>query len=185
MEVLVEVIIWLNSVANAVGRVLLAPIGVMPGWLSATLVAVVCGVVFLAIFKYTSFQHSIKRVRNYIKANLLALKLFKDSALVALQAQRNIFVGVILSVLLAVVPVSFLLGQLALWYQARPLRVGEEAVVTMKLHESDDPVRTDVRLLPSDAMDVTIGPVRVASKREICWNIRARQNGHHRLVFAV
>ena len=36
--------------------------------------------------------------------------------------------------LVMVVPVILILGQLSLWYQARPLRVGEEAVVTLKLN---------------------------------------------------
>ena len=34
MDFLAQVIVWLNALANAVGRVLLAPIGVLPGWLS-------------------------------------------------------------------------------------------------------------------------------------------------------
>jgi len=32
------------------------------------------------------------------------------------------------------VPVTLLLGQLALWYQARPLRVGEDTVITLELN---------------------------------------------------
>jgi hypothetical protein len=30
-----------------------------------------------------------------------------------------------------------------------------------------------------------VGPVQVLSKREICWNLRARENGYHRLAFHV
>ena len=30
-------------------------------------------------------------------------------------------------------PVLLILGQLSLWYQSRPLHVGEDAVITMKL----------------------------------------------------
>src|SRR5262249_32054872 len=43
----------------------------------------------------------------------------------------------------------------------------------------------DVQLQPTAAMDVLIGPVKVQSKREICWNLRARENGYHRLTFRV
>ncbi len=79
-DVLAQVAAWLNAAANVLGRFLLAPVGVVPGWLSATVVAAVTGVLLLAVFKYTSNQRAIKRVRNDINAHLLALKLFKDSA---------------------------------------------------------------------------------------------------------
>ena len=42
-----------------------------------------------------------------------------------------------------------------------------------------------VRLGPTDTMEVVNGPFRVFSKREICWNIRARKNGYHHLVIQV
>ena len=55
--------------ANHLGRFLLAPVGVLPGWLSATLVAGLTGVLLLAVFKYTSNQRAIQRVRNDINGN--------------------------------------------------------------------------------------------------------------------
>ena len=63
----------------------------MPGWVSATVVATVTGVLLLAVFKYTSDQGAIKRVRNDINANLLALKLFKDSTRVSLRRRGGCF----------------------------------------------------------------------------------------------
>ena len=114
----------------------------MPGWLSATIVASATGVLLLAVFKYTSAQDAIRRVPNHINANLLALKLFKDSAMVSWLAAGSVpyrpafrlFVLAIVPMLVMAVPVTLLLGQLALWYQARPLRVGEESVITLKLN---------------------------------------------------
>jgi hypothetical protein len=191
MDLLVQIVVWLNAVGNALGSVVLAPIGLLPGWLSATLVAVGSGFLFLLAFKYTSNQRAIKAVRNDIKVHLLALKLFKESPWVTLRAQGRVLWGALRSLALAVVPllvmavpVCLLLGQLALWYQARPLRVGEEAVITMKLNGAQ-PSWPVVRLRPTDALEVTIGPVRVLSKRELCWNVKARQPGYHTLVFEV
>jgi hypothetical protein len=192
IDFLVRVVVWLNAVANVLGTWLLAPIGVLPGWLSATLVSAATGVVLLVVFKYTSNQRAIKRVKNDIKANLLALKLFKESASVALRSQGRILVSafrlLVLSVvpmLVMVVPVCLILGQLALWYQARPLHAGEDAVVTLKLNDIALSSRPDVRLQPTNAVETTIGPVRLLSKREICWNIKACTSGYHRLVFQV
>ncbi|HMF14181.1 MAG TPA: hypothetical protein VKE94_17820 [Gemmataceae bacterium] len=192
MDLLTNLVAWLNAAANAIGGVLLAPVGALPGTLSATLVAIVSGVVLLLAFKYTSNQKAIKRVRADIKANLLALKLFKESARVALDAQGRILAGAfwlavyaIVPILVMAVPVLLLITQLALWYQHRPLYGGEDAVVTLKLGGSIEAPWPNVRLEPTDALEVKTGPVRIQSKREICWDVLASQPGYHRLVFRV
>src|SRR5262245_55790156 len=182
MDWLVSVIVGLNTVANALGS-LLVPIGWMPDWLSATLVAVATGVAMLVMFKYTSNQRAIKRVRRGIRANRLAAKLFSDNAGLGFRAQGRVLFGAFRLLLLAVVPILamtvpmvLLLAQLGLWYQAAPLRVGEEAVVVVKLNAD-----STAELAPSEAVEDVSGPVRVISRREVCWNIRARQPGYHRL----
>jgi uncharacterized membrane protein (DUF106 family) len=192
MDFLAQFVVWLNGLANALGRLLLAPVGVSPGWLSATVIAAVTGVLLLAVFKYTSNQRAIKRVRNDINANLLALKLFKDSAALAVTAQGRILWGAVRLLVLALVPMALMsmpvlliLGQLSLWYQQRPLRIGEDAVVTLTFHRAAETPLPEVSLQPTDAVEITVGPVRVLSKREICWNIKACEPGHHRLVFQV
>jgi hypothetical protein len=192
MNAIANLIAWLNAAANSLGRVLHAPIALLPGWFSATLIAATTGIMLLVLFKYTSNQQAIKRVRDDIKAHLLALKLFKDSPGVTLRAQGRVFRGAFLLMLYAVVPIlvmavpiSLLLGQIALWYQARPLAVGEEALVSLKLncdHAKDMP---PVRLEDADAFKATIGPVRVVSEREVHWSIQAKRPGHHSLVFRV
>lgn len=192
MHALAQIVVWLNAVANAAGRAVLAPIAVLPGWLSATLVASVTGVLLLVAFKYTSNQRAIKRVRDDIKANLLALKLFKDSPRVTLRAQGRVFAGAFKLMLLAIVPmlimavpVCLILGQLALWYQARPLHEGEETLVELRLHHSAASTLPEVALTPSDAFETTIGPVRVPTDQAVYWNLKAKQPGHHQLEFRV
>jgi hypothetical protein len=182
----------LNAAADALGGTVLAPLGVLPGWLSATLVATVTGVLLLVAFKHTSNQRAIKRVRDDLDANLLALKLFKDSTSTTLRSQGRLVVGAFRLMLLALVPmlvmalpVTLLLGQLALWYQARPLRVGEVAVLMLALGGDAKARWPDVRLRPSDAVQVEVGPVRVRSKREVCWTLKGRSAGLHRLAFDI
>ncbi len=191
-DLLARLVVGLNALANALGHFVLAPLAVLPGWLSATLVAAVTGVLLLCVFKYTSNQRALGRVRADIKAHLLALRLFKDNATVAVRAQGRILLGAFRLMLLAVVPmlvmalpVGLLLEQLGLWYQARPLPVGEEAVVTVQLAGDPAAPWPDVRLQPSDGLDGVVRPVRMFSRRALCWNVRARQAGYHRLVFVV
>ncbi len=189
---LVQLVVWLNTLANAAGVALLAFIGLVPGWLSATVVAILTGLVMLVAFKYTSNQRAIKQTRNDIKANLLALSLFKDDLRVSFAAQRRILVSALrlltlalIPMLVMLVPMCLLLSQLALWYQARPLRVGEEALVTLQLRETARSEWPAVQLKPTSAVEPTLGPVKVQSQRVVCWNIQAREDGYHPLLFDV
>jgi hypothetical protein len=120
------------------------------------------------------------------------LKLFKDSAAVAVCAQGRILIAAfwllvyaVVPILVMFVPVLLVLSQLGLWYQFRPLRVQEDAVLTLKLNGGIDAAWPEVRLEPTSALEVKAGPVRIQSKREICWNIAAAQDGYHRLLFHV
>jgi hypothetical protein len=192
MNFLAQIVVWLNAVANAVASWLLAPIGFLPGWLSVTIIAAITGIVMLIIFKHTSNQRAIKAARDDIKANIYALKLFKDNVGVTIQSQGRILLGAmrllvfsLVPMLVMALPVTMLLSQLALWYQARPLRIGEEAVMTMKLYGPPESPWPKVDLQPTKAIEVTVGPVHVRSKRELCWNIRALTKGEQRLVFQV
>lgn len=192
MHALAQIVAWLNAVANAIGRALLAPIEVLPGWLSATLIASLTGVLLLVAFKYTSNQRAIKRVRDGIKANLLAMKLFKDSPAVTFHALGHVFGGAmhlmflaIVPMLVMMIPVCLILGQLALWYQARPLVSGEETLVEVRLKSSASTALPEVTLTPSDAFAVELGPVRVPTEQAVYWNLTAKQPGRHELVFQV
>ena len=212
MSLLAYIIMWINVPLNAAGKFLLAPIALLPGWLSNTIIAAITGVILLMVFKHTSNQKAIGRIKDAIKADMLTLKLFKDSFLVTLQAQGRLFKGAFLllcysvvPLLVMIVPVSLLLGQMGLWYQAMPLNLGEEAVVTMKLNEDKMKLTPDtekqgpniveldnqklywpqVSIGPSAAAEVIVGPVRSFSTKEICWKIKARENGYHHIVFHV
>ncbi len=186
---LTTIVITLNAVANAFGQCL-APIGWLPEGLSLTLVAVVTGIATLKMFKYTSNQRAIARVRREIRANLLAIKLFKENLPVTLAAQRKLLVAALRLLGLAVVPMAvmtvpmvFLLAQLAQWYQWAPIPVGGDTVITLRLAGEIRPSRPVVKLLPHDAIEDLSGPVSIASLQQVCWNVRAHQPGYHSLQF--
>ena len=191
-DLLAQIITWINVPVNAAGAFLLRPVGSLPGWLSNTIISAVAGVILLMLFKLTSNQQAIGRVRDGIKANLLALKLYKDSILVTFQSQGRLFKSAfqllfyaIVPMLVMIVPVSLLLGQMGMWYQVRPLLPGEEAVVVMQLDDKVDSAWPKVSIESTPAAEVIAGPVRVSGKRQIYWKIRASQEGYHRLIFKV
>ena len=121
MDVLAQIAAWLNAAANALGGFLLAPVGVVAGVALGHArrggrPACCCS----SSSSTPRTRHAIKRVRNDINANLLALKLFKDSAPVSLRPQGRLLLGpfrlfvlAIVPMLVMAVPVTLLLGQLA------------------------------------------------------------------------
>ena len=192
MAALARLIAWLNVIGNGLFGWLEKPMTVLPAWLSLTVISAVLGVLMLMVFKYTSNQPAIGRARDQIKAHLLAMKLFKDNIPVVLRSQAKIFLSALLllvhsfrPMVVMIVPFSLLLGQLSLWYQSRPLTVGEQTVVTMQLANSDTEAMPTVSLALSAAAEVVIGPVRVPSKRQVYWQIQATRAGYHQLEFNV
>ena len=184
--------IILNRIANSIGGFLLSPIEFLPDAAAACAVAIVTGVLMLIGFKYTSHQTAIKRIRDGIKAELLALSLFKDRIAVSLLCQARIILNSFKSVLYTlvpigamIVPVSLLLGQLSLWWQASPLKVGDEAVITVKLAGDSKNPMPEVQLKPSSAIETTTGPIRIRTQRAICWNVKAKEAGYHQIAFTV
>ncbi len=192
MLFLAKIVSWMNVASNACANFLLAPIAVLPAWLSNTVIAAPAGVLLLIIFKYTSNQRAIGRIRDDIRAHMLALKLFKDSLSVILRAEAGVLTGALrllfhalLPMLVMMVPMSLLLAQMNLWYQFRPLRSGEVAIVTVKLNNSVGGHWPTVSIEPGPGAELTVGPVRIFSKREICWEITAREKGQHRIRLRV
>ncbi len=175
MNILAQIIIWINGLTNILGKFLFAPIADLPGWLSNTIISVLMGPLLLLFFKYISNQSAIERARDDMKAHTLSLKLFKDSFSVTLRAPLGLFYGAlrlllhsIRPLLIMLVPVSLLLVQMGLWYQCRPLTPGEYTVVTMTLNGNFDSPWPTVTLKPTPAVQITTGPVRILSQRQIC-----------------
>ena len=192
MNFVAQIIVWINVLTNALAKVLLAPIAHLPGWLSNTIISAVVGVLLLIIFKYTSNQKAIEKVRDSIKANLLALKLYKDSIAVTLKAQGKVFQGAFLllfhairPMLVMIVPVSLILAQMGLWYQFRPLNVGEQTLVIMELNGDANSPWPVVKLDTNIAAEITIQQTKVLSKRQVYWKIKALEEGYQKITFLV
>lgn len=191
MSFLALIITWLNVLMNAAGRFLLCWLPFVPGWLSNTIISAVVGVILLIVFKYISNQTAIGKVKDSIKANMLALKLFKDSMSVTFQSQGKVFKGAgmllfysLKPMLIMIVPVCFILAQMGLWYQNRPLMPGEEALVMMQLSQIEGDL-PDVIINCNSAAIVETGPVRIFSKKQIYWKIRAIEKGNHIIAFNI
>jgi uncharacterized membrane protein (DUF106 family) len=192
MDFMSQLITWINIPANFISFYLLWPVGVLPGWLSNTIISTVAGVFLLIVFKYTSNQKAIGRIRDGIKADMLTIKLFNDNISIILSSQFKVMGGAvrllfysIKPLAVMIVPVLLLLSQMGLWYQARPLIPGEEAIVSMSLNDTLIKGWPEVKIESISGSEVIGGPVRIFKKKEILWNIRATEKGYHQIVFQV
>jgi len=190
MSGLIYFLSLVNAAANTIGSVVFAPIALVPGWLSITIISAVLGIPLLIIFKYTSNQRALTRTINDIKTSLLAVRLYRDNIAVTMKSEARLmrcsvelFVYSLIPVLIMSIPLSLILAQMGLWYQARPLQPGDAPVVVkLKLNSALENWPA-VTLDPGLGARVVAGPVRIASRKEICWTIQPAQEGNHVLKF--
>jgi hypothetical protein len=189
MSILINIIAFANTLMNALFRPLASMVQTLPGWLSNFIFSGIFGVVAIVLFKYTSNQNAIAKVRDNIKAQMLAMKLFKDSMAVTLKVQGRMFRGAILlllhslrPMLVMIIPFTLVLSQLGLWYQVRPLMPGEQTTMTIQV----DPDFLDkVKIESQPGMKITAGPVTAIDKNEINWQIEATEIGTHDIIFRI
>jgi len=187
-------VLWvLNPICTHVGDIVYAPLSLLPIGLGLIVLSAVAGVVMLLAFRRLSDQKAIGRAKDQIKANLLALKLYKDELRVTLLSQWRLLGAIgrlqrhmLAPVLWLLLPMLLGLAQMGIRYQWRPLKPGERALITMKLagNPADPPT---VSLSPTAGAIVEVGPVpaRLDDGVELTWRVRGAEPGRHRLDFLV
>ena len=179
----------LNPVCTAIGDAVYAPLAALPSWLGLTLLSVIGGIVMLLAFRYASNQAGIGRAKDDIKANLLALKLFKDDLRVTFQSQWRILWAilrlqryVLTPVILLTLPMLLGLAQMGIRHQWRPLMPGEQTNIRMSFAPDATELQA-VTLEPSMGIDIEVGPI--PGDGDLVWRVRAAEPGRHTLQFRV
>jgi len=174
----------LNHLLNVLFGVMLSPFQGRGIWYGMIAVSLISSIVLLTIFKVTSKQQAIRRNKNRAVARLLELLLFKDDIVVNLGALwrttlANVaYMGTVVRPLLfSLVPFALILIQVSVWFANRPLKPGE--TVLMKATFTSDAIATlqavSVEPTPGVTMDTQV--VRIPSRNEVAWRIRAGNNG--------
>src|SRR6059036_3259215 len=112
-----------------------------PLW-SLVAISALAGILMVWIFGKVSNQDAIQKTRGRLSAELIALRLFKDDLRVFFGIQFQVLVWTLkylrhslIPMLILMVPAMIILIQLNLHYASRPLRVGEQALVKVKLRD--------------------------------------------------
>lgn len=163
---------------SAIFRVSLQPFsGHNPMW-SLVPFSVLIGIGMLWVFRLTSNQAAITKVKARLMACLYEMRLFVDDPLLVWQAQWGLisanvrYIGLMLvPALVMTAPMVLILGQLECFYGYTPLEPGQAAVLTVQMTGAG--VGQTPELQPPEGIVVETPPVHIDGGRQISWRIRA------------
>jgi len=155
--------------------------------------------VVLIVYKYLSAPAKIKEAKDKIKANILAIRLYKDFwKVMADSFFKSLFyvlkyfalnIGVIIIILPLLVP---LFMQMDVRYGMRSFRVGEEIII--KAAFARNPNDLDIKLLESENFKPKMNPVFINAfkddekqepLREVNWKVEATAAGAAKIKIRV
>lgn len=180
----------LHGVA-VLGDWIIGPLARLQPWVAMAVVSLVTSVVVLIVYKYTSNQEAMVRVKDRIKGSFLAISLYRDSlrviGLSSLRITRDNFHYMALNLVplaVMILPVSLVMVQLDGWYGYRALRVGEDVLVTAVLdgREVMDP---GLELELPRGLELDAPVVRVPAQGEVSFRVKAVEPGDHRVALRV
>lgn len=181
-----------NSIMNPLFDAVFAVLGVFSPAAALLVFSASAGVVMMVIFRHTSSQSALKAVADRTRAGLLAMLLFKDDLNVALRSLWDMFkasgMRLLYSLpplLVLVVPFALILSQLGARYEYRPLKVGEDARVELRVAADVWDAARNVVLETPDAVAVETPGVRDAHDHTITWRVRPRAGGMHTLTWRI
>jgi hypothetical protein len=177
-----------NRIIGKIFDLLFIPFRDMNPWVGMAIISFLTGLLMLVIFRYTSNQKGIKKVKNTIKAHLLELRLYKDSLGLSMKAQGNILLANLKYIthsfkplLVMIVPVVLILIQMNFWFGYESLKPGEQTLLKVKLGEGYNPLQTKLALETDADVVIETPPLRIEEYGEVNWRISSRKRGVHHI----
>jgi uncharacterized membrane protein (DUF106 family) len=181
---------WIfNTIIGKIFEILFLPFQNMSPWIGMIVVSLLTGLLMLFIYKYTSNQEGIRKIKNKIKAHLLELRLFKDSLSISFKAQGSIlranlkYIGYSSKPLLVmIIPVVLILIQLNFWFAYDSLNLKQNTLLRVQLNEGVPLLDTQIEIKTGSGIVLETHPLRITDSNEINWRIRAEENGIHKIT---
>jgi uncharacterized membrane protein (DUF106 family) len=175
-----------NRIFGKIFDWLFIPFQNMNPWVGMIIVSFLTGLLMLVIFRYTSNQAGIRKVKNKIKAHLLELRLYKDNLGLSMKAQGNILLANLKYIThsfkplaVMILPVVLILIQMNFWFGYESLKPGESTLLKVKLEEGYNPLQTNLSLETDPEIFIETPPLRIEEYGEINWRISSRESGVH------
>jgi hypothetical protein len=174
---------FINSLLTTVADWALYPLSRWP-FVALLVGSAITGVLMTLVFRYTSNQKALGTVVDRTRGHLLAIKLFKDDMRGMFRSLFHIFRLVLARlwysvspILVMIIPLLFLLAQLALRYEHRPLEVGESAIVELQLTPDAWLSYQSAKLETGDQVEIETDPLRDEAQHSVAWRIRPTAAG--------
>lgn len=194
---------WIiNSIAGAIIDAALLPFRSLSPMVGLTVFSLVSGVAMLYVFKWTSDQEGIDRVKRKIYAGIFEIRLFNDDMRAIMAAQRDIFrynlsyLRLSLRPLLfMIVPFVLIIAQLQLHYGYQGLAVDEPVIVKVTLVAPESAAAADGTVVPTPTPDVQLEVpdglrldtprLWIPSLNEAAWRLVPEEPGSYELGIRV
>jgi hypothetical protein len=183
---------FINIIFNSFFDIFFYPFRSVDSIYGLCAISLLAAIIALPIFKYTSNQEGIKRVKARIMGHILELRLFKDDIRIILSAQKDILKFNMIYLRYTLKPLMFMMIPMvviiihtAVRYEYRPLHPGESAIVKVKLHNPNELSIKDreIVLTASEGLSIETPPLRIDGGKETYWRIRAEREGIFKLGF--
>ena len=148
--------------------------------------SVLTGVLLLIVYRFTSDQEGIRKIKDRIKAHFLEIRLFQDQIDVVLGAHWRILraTGVYMSYALKplaviLLPVLILMVQMEMHLGQSPLVPNHAVLVKVRLADAQSLAEVALELPPEIALDAP--PVRIAEPPEVNWRVLPEREGRFQI----
>lgn len=181
----------INYFITRVFDIILYPFSFINEFWGILFLSILMSFVVLWIYKWVSSPRLVRRAKDRIKANILAIRIYKDSGrVIGLSFLKSLFYifkyfGLNFIPILIIIPILFpAFVQMDIRYGLRPYDVGEEIVIKAVL--SENPFDLDVKLQESENFKPKMNPVFINAYKDVDrkkpikeanWKMEATQEG--------
>jgi uncharacterized membrane protein (DUF106 family) len=181
---------WLNAGLGGLVSAVLYPFRGLPPIVGLAFVALLTSIAILFVFRATSDQKALRRVKNRITAGVFEIRLFRDDLRTIFLAQWDILRHSLtymrlslVPMLWVIVPIVLLMIQLQFHYGYRPLQPGETAIVKAELADEDGSVGVaEISLSASGGLEIATPLLLLPAEKEADWRVDALADGSHELL---
>lgn len=176
---------FINRLLNGLFDLLLGPLANYSPWIAMCVATALLTALLLLVFKYTSRPEAIRKSKGRLIARTLELLLFQHDLGVSITAVGRILWANTLYLKELLVPLAValiiavpLLAQCAAWFEHRPLRVGESALLEVQLAENSPAASAKKSQLAAPTVaQIDTQPLAIPSLHEMNWRVSGREAG--------
>lgn len=183
---------WLNRAVGSLFNLIFLPFSSLNPWLAMLAISLLTALLMLFIYKKTSNQEGIKRVKSRIKASLLEIRLYQTDLRTQLGSQKELLAANLQyllynlkPLLVMIVPIFLMLAQLNLWFASRPAAPGETFLLKARFMKTVDLERLRLDLEAPAGLTVETPPVRIIDEAEVAWRLKVTGQVREPLVVQV